>query len=182
MTEFNLPTNVSPALVRFADVLCMYDFELFSPQLRDLLGGPPSPLDERTIMFRLTEHAVHVCAVVVLESQDRTADADTLRTLAPITDQTTARAARLAADSLECKSIAHARGAAHFAACDPDDTGVVGRAAEHAAYAVAAAASCCREPEGVRRVYDAAVNLLALLHFGSPPAVVDLHVCTHAQT
>ena len=95
MSEAKLPDNVSPALARFADVLCMYNIEVFSAQLRHLLAGPPSHLDERTIMFRLAEHAVHVSAVEMLEARDRKADADSLRSLAPITDQATARAARL---------------------------------------------------------------------------------------
>jgi hypothetical protein len=170
MLESNLPGNVSPALARFADVLCMYELDLFSQQLKCVLAGPPSPLEERAIMFRLAEHAVHVCAVELLEAQDRKADAATLRCLAPITDQATARAAKLAADALESKSIGHARGAAHFAACDADDTGAPGRAAEHAAYAVAQTAGCYNDPEHARRVYDAAINLLTVLHVGVPQA------------
>ena len=62
MSEAKLPDNVSPALARFADVLCMYNLEMFGPQLGTLLAGPRSRLDERTIMFRLAEHAVHVSA------------------------------------------------------------------------------------------------------------------------
>ena len=170
MTEAKLPDNVSPALARFADVLCMYNLEVFSPQLGGLLAGPPSRLDERTIMFRLAEHAVRVLAVETLEARDRKEDADSLRSLAPITDQVTARAARLATDTLEGKPVGHARGAALFAACDASDECAPTRAAEHAAYAVAETAACYADPEATRRVYDAAVELLTVLRTGPPLA------------
>jgi hypothetical protein len=166
MTEAKLPDNVSPALARFADVLCMYDLEVFSPQLGGLLAGSPTRLDERTIMFRLAEHAVRVSAVETLEARDRKADADSLRSLAPITDQATARAARLATDTLEGKPVSHARGAALFAASDASDASAPARAAEHAAYAVAETAGCYADPEAARRVYDAAVDLLTALRAG----------------
>ena len=113
MSEAKLPDNVSTALARFADVLCMYDIDVFSPQLKDLLTGPASRLDERTIMFRLAEHAVHVSAVELLEARDRKADADRLRSLAPITDQATARAARVATGHDRRQSLvghAHSKG------------------------------------------------------------------------
>jgi hypothetical protein len=106
MSEAKLPDNVSPALARFADVLCMYNLEMFGPQLGVLLAGPPSRLDERTIMFRLAEHAVRVSAVETLEERDRKGDANILRSLAPITDQATARAARIATDTLPTPSTA----------------------------------------------------------------------------
>lgn len=166
MSEVKLPENVSPALARFADVLCMYDLEVFSRQLGGLLNGPPSRLDERAIMFRLAEHAVHVCAVELLELQDRKADATTLRDLAPITDQASARAARVAVDALESKPVDHARGAAHFAACDGGDACAPSRTAEHAAYAVAQTAGCHSDVLGSRRVFDAAVDLLSDLRTG----------------
>ena len=166
MTEAKLPDNVSPALARFADVLCMYDLEVFSLQLAGLLAGPPSRLDERAIMFRLAEHAMRVSAVETLEARARTGDADCLRKLAPIIDQATARAARLAVDTLEGKPVGHARGAALFAGCDASDAGAPARVAEHAAYAVAEAASCCANPRDARRVYDAAVDLLTGLRTG----------------
>ncbi len=170
MSEVKLPDNVSPALARFADVLCMYDLEVFSAQLKSLLAGSPSRLDERAIMFRLAEHAVRVSAVQMLEAQERKADADRLRSLAPITDQATARAARLATDTIEGKPVSHARGAALFAACDTNDEGAPARTAEHAAYAVAETAACYTDPEAVRKVYDQAVELLALLRTGPPLA------------
>ena len=166
MSEVKLPDNVSPALARFADVLCMYNLEVFSPQLGGLLSGPPGRLDERAIMFGLTEHAIHVCAIETLEVQDHRADADILRKLPPITDQATAKAAKLAVDTLENKSVDHARGAAHFAACDQGDAGAPARAAEHAAYAVAQTAACYANPEDSRRVYAAAVDLLSALRSG----------------
>ena len=169
MSEVKLPDNVSPALARFADVLCMYDLEVFSPQLGGLLNGPPSRYDERTIMFRLAEYAVHVSAVETLEARDRTEDANSLRSLAPITDQATARAARLATDTLEGKPVCHARGAALFAASDESDAGAPARAAEHAAYAVAETAGCYDDPENARRIYDAAVALLTALRNGPLP-------------
>jgi hypothetical protein len=143
----------------------MYDIEVFGPQLKQLLAGPPSRLDERAIMFRLAEHAVRVSAVQTLEAQDRKADAETLRSLAPITDQSTARAARLATDTIDGKPVAHARGAALFAACDANDEAAPVRAAEHAAYAVAQTASCAK-PEAARKVFDQAVELLAVLRTG----------------
>jgi hypothetical protein len=174
MIENKLPGSASPALARFADILCMYNLELFTEQLKSILMGPPSPLDERTIMFRLAEHAVHVCAVGMLESQNRKADAEKLRVLPPITDQTTARAAKLVADCLEEKPIRHARGAAHFAACDESDTTAVGRAAEHAAYAVAESADSYTREEDSRRVYDAAAALLTMLRTGSAVARVSI--------
>jgi hypothetical protein len=170
VSEVKLPDNVSLALARFADVLCMYDIEVFSAQLKGLLAGPASRLDERTIMFRLAEHAVHVSAVEMLEARDRKADADNLRSLAPIVDQATARAARLATDTIEGKPVGHARGAALFAACDANDEGAPARAAEHAAYAVAERASCYADPEAARKVYDEAVDLLAALRTGPPVA------------
>jgi hypothetical protein len=170
MSEAKLPDNVSPALARFADVLCMYDIEVFSAQLKGLLAGPPSRLDERTIMFRLAEHAVRVSAVEALEACDRKADADSLRSLAPITDQATARAARLATDIIEGKPVAHARGAALFAACDANDEGAPARTAEHAAYAVAETAGCYADPGAARKVYDQAVDLLTVLRTGPPVA------------
>ena len=117
-------------------------------------------------MFRLAEHAVHVSAVEILEAGDRRADAERLRSLAPITDQATARAARVATDTIEGKPVSHARGAALFAACDANDEGAPARTAEHAAYAVAEAASCYAEPEAARKVYDEAVDLLATLRTG----------------
>jgi hypothetical protein len=166
MSETKLPDNVSTALARFADVLCMYNIEVFSPQLKGLLVGPPSLLDERTIMFRLAEHAVHVSAVETLEARDRKADADSLRSLAPITDQATARAARVATDTIEGKPVGHARGAALFAACDANDESAPARTAEHAAYAVAETADCYADPEAARKVYDQAVDLLAVLRAG----------------
>ncbi len=165
MAEVKLPDNVSPALARFADVLCMYNFEVFSAELADLLKGSPNRLDERTIMFRLAEHAVHVAAIGTLEAQHRQADADALRSLAPINDRETARAARIAADGMEGRPIEHARGAALFAACDAGDAQAPGRTAEHAAYAVAKTASCCK-PEDADQVYDAAVDLLKVLRGG----------------
>lgn len=166
MTEVKLPENVSPALARFADVLCMYNLEVFSKQLGSLLAGAPTRLDERTIMFRLADHAVHVSAVETLEAQHRQRDADTLRSLAPITNQVTARAARLAVDTLEGRSVEHARGAALFAGCDDGDAQAPARTAEHAAYAIAETASCCTRPEDACRVYDAAVDLLSVLREG----------------
>lgn len=168
MIDTLLPGNASPALARFADVLCMYNLEVFSEQLRCLLAGPPSPIEERAIMFRLADHAVRVCAVETLEAEDRSMDADTLRRLTPITDQAAARAARLALDSLTSKPVGHARGAAHFACCDADDSCAPGRAAEHAAYAVAQAAACHADPEHTRRVYSAAVELLGVLRNARP--------------
>jgi hypothetical protein len=166
MSEAKLPGNVSTALARFADVLCMYNIDVFSPQLKDLLTGPASRLDERTIMFRLAEHAVHVSAVEMLEARDRKADADRLRSLAPITDQATARAARVATDTIEGKPVGHAHSAALFAACDANDEGAPARTAEHAAYAVAATACCYADAEAARKVYDEAVDLLAALRTG----------------
>jgi len=163
MSEVKLPNNVSPALARFADVLCMYQLELFSQQLGALLKGPPCPLDERAIMFRLADYAVHVCATELLEAQDRRADAERLRGLPPIVDQGTARAAKQIADALENKPVEHARGAAHFAACDPCDECAPARAAEHAAYAVAQTASSYTNPQDAERVYTAAVELLTRL-------------------
>lgn len=163
MSEAKLPDNVSPALARFADVLCMYDVEVFSAQLKSLLAGSPSRLDERTIMFRLAEYAVRVSAVQTLEALDRKTDADRLRSLAPITDQATARAARLATDTIDGKPVSHARGAALFAACDASDEAAPARTAEHAAYAVAESAGCHSDPQVARKVYDQAVDLLALL-------------------
>jgi hypothetical protein len=145
----------------------MYNLEVFTPQLRSILTGPPSPLDERTIMFRLTEHAVHVCAVGLLESQHRQADADKLRDVPPITDQTTARAAKLAADCLKEKPVRHARGAAHFASCDETDAVAIGRAVEHAAYAVAESASAAPREEDSQRVFDAAAALITVLRTGA---------------
>ena len=43
MSEAKLPDNVSPALARFADVLCIYKLEIFGPQLRNLLAGARDP-------------------------------------------------------------------------------------------------------------------------------------------
>lgn len=166
MTEVKLPKNVSPALARFADVLCMYDFAVFSAQLALVLEGSRSPLDERAIMFRLTEQAVHVWAVELLEIQQRSADADVLRRLAPITNRVAARAAREAADALEGKPVGHARGAALFASCDSSDECAPARAAEHAAYAVAQTATSYANRGDARRVYDGAVGLLAALRAG----------------
>ena len=167
MIEVKLPDNVSPALARFADVLCMYNLEMFVPQLGSLLAGPPSCLDERTIMFRLAEHAVRVSAVETLEERNRKDDANVLRSLAPITDQATARAARLAADTLDGNPVSHARGAALFAASDASDASAPARAAEHAAYAIAETARCCADPEKTRRVFAEAVALLTALRAGS---------------
>ncbi len=144
----------------------MYNLEMFGPQLGSLLAGPPSRLDERTIMFRLAEHAVRVLAVETLEEQDRKEDANILRGLAPITDQATARAARLATDALDGKPVAHARGAALFAASDASDASAPARAAEHAAYAVAETAGCYANPEETRRIFDEAVDLLTVLRTG----------------
>ena len=166
MSAAKLPDNVSPALARFADVLCMYNLEMFGPQLGNLLAGPPSRLDERTIMYRLAEHAVRVSAVETLEERDRKEDANVLRRLAPITDQATARAARLATDTLDGKPVGHARGAALFAASDASDVDAPARAAEHAAYAVAETAGCYADPEETRRVFDEAVELLTGLRTG----------------
>ena len=166
MIEVKLPKNVSPALARFADVLCMYDLPVFSAQLALVLEGSRTPLDERAIMFRLTEQAIHVWAVELLEIQRRSADADSLRRLAPITDRASARAAREAADALDGKPVGHARGAALFASCDSSDDCAPARAAEHAAYAAAQTAACCARPDDARRVYDSAVGLLAALRAG----------------
>lgn len=169
MSETRLPDNVSPALARFVDVLCMYDLERFGPQLGSLLAGPKSRLDERTIMFRLAEHAIHVSAVQTLEACDRVTDAGRLRNLAPITDPFTASVARHAVDKLEGRPLVHARDAALFAAGDDADRTAPGRTAEHAAYAIAETAAACVSAEDARKVYDAASELLAVLRTG--PAV-----------
>jgi hypothetical protein len=166
VTEVKLPKNVSPALARFADVLCMYDLAVFSAQLALVLEGSPGPLDERAFMFRLTEQAIRVWAVELLEIQGRNADAETLRRLAPVTDRATARAAREAADALEGKPVGHARGAALFASCDSSDECAPARAAEHAAYAAAQTATAHANRDDARRVYDSAVAVLAALRAG----------------
>ena len=67
---------------------------------------------------------------------------------------------------MEGKPVAHARGAALFAACDANDESAPARTAEHAAYAVAETAGCYPDPGASRKVYDQAVDLLSVLRSG----------------
>jgi hypothetical protein len=160
MTQTTLP--VSFALLNFAGTLAKRDPEGFRPKLAMLTHVGYNWRDESTIVFRLTDHAVRVWGAALLELKDRKCDADTLRSLAPITDRASSDAAMATLEALDFAIVSHAKDCASSAAGGAGTPEFVGSQAAYAAIALANSYSDQRKHD----VYESAAALLAELRSG----------------
>jgi hypothetical protein len=160
MIETTSPVSV--ALLNFAGTLARRDPAAFRPKVLMLNHVGYNWRDEGTIVFRLADHAVRVWGAAMLELKDRKSDADTLRTLAPITDRETSGAATAALEALDCALISHSKDCASCAAGDGGTPDFVG---SQAAFAVIALANSY-EGQQKHDVYQSAAALLAELRSG----------------
>ena len=135
--------------------------ELLGPLAQRLVGTRSTPEVERRRMFLLVDHAVRVAAPQTLEAAGLTKEAATLRGLAEIVDEYTARAAADAANA--AVRAANAVYAA-YAAAD-----AAAYAAYAAAYAAArAAADAARATADAARATAAATRAAAYATAGAP--------------
>ncbi len=98
----------------------------------------------------------------MLELKDRKFGADTLRSLAPITDRESSSAATAALEALDCALVSHSKDCASSAAGDGGTPEFVGSQAAYAAIALANGYDDQRRHE----VYEDAAALLAELRSG----------------
>ena len=160
MTQTTSPVSV--ALLNFAGTLARRDPEAFRPKVAMLTHVGYNWRDEETIVFRLADQAVRVWGAAMLELKDRKFDADTLRTLAPITDRESSGAATAALEALDFALISHSKDCASSAAGDAGTPEFVGSQAAYAAIALANGYDDQRR----RDVYENAAALLAELRSG----------------
>jgi hypothetical protein len=160
MTQTTSPVSV--ALLNFAGTLAIRDPEVFSPKVAMLAEVGYNWRDEQTIVFRLADQAVRVWGAAMLELKDRKFDADTLRTLAPITDRETSAAATAALEALDSALVSHSKDCASSAAGDAGTPEFVGSQAAYAAIALANSYDDQRRHD----VYESAVALLTELRSG----------------
>jgi hypothetical protein len=160
MTETTAP--VSLALLNFAATLAKRDPALFRPKIAILNHVGYNWRGEDAIVFRLADHAVRVWGAQMLELKDRKLDADTLRTLSPITDRETSGAAMATLEALDSVIVSHAKDCAASAAGDVGTPEFVGSQAAYAAIALANSYGDQRKHD----VYEDAAALLAELRSG----------------
>jgi hypothetical protein len=160
MTETTSPVSI--ALLNFAGTLAKRDPEGFRPQVAMLTHVGYNWRDEDTIVFRLADQAVRVWGAAMLELKDRKCDADTLRTLMPITDRKSSSAATTTLEALDCALVSHSKDCASSAAGDAGTPEFVGSQAAYAAIALANSYSDQRKHD----VYESAAALLAELRSG----------------
>ena len=160
MTETTTP--VSLALLNFAATLAKRAPALFRPKLAILNHVGYNWRGEDAIVFRLADHAVRVWGAQMLELKDRKLDADTLRTLSPITDRETSGAAMATLETLDSVIVSHAKDCAASAAGDVGTPEFVGSQAAYAAIALANSYGDQRKDD----VYEDAAALLTELRSG----------------
>jgi hypothetical protein len=160
MTQTTSPVSV--ALLNFAGTLARRDPEAFRPKVEMLTQVGYNWRDEEAIVFRLADQAVRVWGAAMLELKDRKFDADTLRTLAPITDRESSGAATAALEALDFALVSHSKDCAASAAGDAGTPEFVGSQAAYAAIALANSYSDQRKHD----VFESAAALLAELRSG----------------
>ena len=160
MTQTTLPVSIT--LLNFAGTLASQDPEEFRPSVAMLTHAGYNWRDEETIVFRLADQAVRVWGAAMLELKDRKLDADTLRTLAPITDRESSGAATTALEALNFALVSHSRNCASSAAGDGGTPEFVGSQAACAAIALANSYDDQRKHD----VYESAKALLTELRSG----------------
>jgi len=160
MTETTPPVSV--ALLNFAETLARGDPEGFRPKIAMLTHVGYNWRDEETIVFRLADQAVRVWGAAMLELKDRKFDADTLRTLAPITDRESSGAATTALEGLDFALVSHSKDCASSAAGGAGTPEFIGSQAAYAAIAPANGYDDQRRQD----VYESAAALLAELRSG----------------
>ena len=160
MTETT--SSVSVALLNFAATLARRDPALFWPKVAILNHVGYNWRGEDTIVFRLADHAVRVWGAQLLELKDRKLDADTLRSLSPITDRETSSAAMATLEALGSVIVSHSKDCAASAAGEAGTPEFVGSQAAYAAIALANSYGDQRKHD----VYESAAALLAELRSG----------------
>lgn len=160
MTQTTLPVSV--ALLNFAGTLAKRDPEGFRSKVAVLTHIGYSWRDEGTIVFRLADQAVRVWGAAMLELKDRKLDADTLRTLAPITDRESSETATSTLEALDFAIVSHSRDCASSAAGGAGTPEFVGEQAAFAAIALANSYGDQRK----QGVFDSAAALIAELRSG----------------
>lgn len=160
MTQTTSPVSV--ALLNFARTLARRDPEGFRPKVAMLTHVGYNWRDEETIVFRLADQAVRVWGAAMLELKDRKFDADTLRTLAPLTDRESSGAATAALEGFDFSLVSHSKDCASSAAGNAGTPEFVGSQAAFAAIALANGYGDQR----MHDVYDSAAALLAELRSG----------------
>jgi hypothetical protein len=160
MTQSTLPVSV--ALLNFASTLARRDPAWFRPKVAMLNHVGYNWRDEETIVFRLADQAVRVWGAAMLELKDRKLDADSLRTLSPITDRETSDAATVTLEALDSVIVSHSKDCAASAAGDTRTPEFVGSQAAYAAIALANS----YEDQRKHDVYESAAALLSELRSG----------------
>jgi hypothetical protein len=160
MTQPTLPVSV--ALLSFAGTLARRDPTVFRPKVAMLTHVGYNWRDESRIVFRLADQAVRVWGAAMLELKDRKFDADTLRTLSPITDRESSGAATATLEALDFAIVSHSKDCASSAAGNAGTPQFVGSQAAYAA--IALANNYCDQRK--HDVYASAAALLAELRSG----------------
>ena len=153
---------VSVALLNFAGTLARRDPGLFRLKVAMLKHVGYSWRGEDTIVFRLADQAVRVWGAQMLELKDRKFEADTLRSLSPLTDRATSGAAMATLETLDSVIVSHSKDCAASAAGDVGTPEFVGSQAAYAAIALANS----YDDERTQDVFDSAAALLAELRSG----------------
>ena len=167
MTETTSPVSV--ALLNFAGTLAKRGPQSFRSKVALLNHVGYNWRAEDTIVFRLADQAVRVWAAAILERKDRKFDADTLRSLPPITDRETSSTAKVTLEALDSALVSHAKDCAASAAGDAGTPDFVGTQAAFTAIALANSYDDHRRQD----VYESAAALLSELRSGFDLLVDD---------